>query len=104
MKRFIAFLMVLLLTLSFFPTVFAENEEAAAAADTLHALGLFQGKGTNPDGTPIYDLDSAPTRNEAVTMLVRLLGKEGEAKSGTWQTPFTDVADWARPYDSRRMM
>jgi len=43
MKRFIAFLMVLLLTLSFFPTVFAEKEEAAAAADTLHALGLFQG-------------------------------------------------------------
>jgi len=31
-------------------------------------------------------------------MLVRLLGKEGEAKAGTWDIPFTDVADWAKPY------
>lgn len=31
-------------------------------------------------------------------MLVRLLGKEEEAKTGKWTTPFTDVADWAKPY------
>ena len=31
-------------------------------------------------------------------MLVRLLGKESEAKSGSWTTPFTDVAAWAKPY------
>lgn len=31
-------------------------------------------------------------------MLVRLLGKEAEAKAGTWNIPFSDVADWARPY------
>ena len=31
-------------------------------------------------------------------MLVRLLGKGEEAVSGTWETPFTDVADWAKPY------
>ena len=31
-------------------------------------------------------------------MLVRLLGKESEAQKGTWSIPFTDVADWAKPY------
>ena len=35
---------------------------------------------------------------QAVTMLVRLLGKEAEAKAGTWTVPFSDLADWARPY------
>jgi len=70
----------------------------ASAADKLHELGLFQGVGDNADGTPNFALDRIPTRNEAVTMLVRLLGKEEEALSGTWETPFTDVATWARPY------
>lgn len=31
-------------------------------------------------------------------MLVRLLGKEEEAKAGTWEIPFTDVDNWAKPY------
>lgn len=38
------------------------------------------------------------TRSEAVTMLVRLLGRENEALSGKWETPFTDVPAWAEPY------
>ena len=28
-----------------------------SSAEALHDLGLFQGTGTNADGTPIYDLD-----------------------------------------------
>ena len=70
----------------------------SSATSNLHALGLFQGVGDNADGTPNFALDRVPTRNEAVTMLVRLLGKENEALNGTWTTPFTDVANWARPY------
>ena len=31
-------------------------------------------------------------------MLVRLLGREQEAKAGAWDLPFTDVPEWARPY------
>jgi len=31
-------------------------------------------------------------------MLVRVLGKDKEALSKTWDMPFTDVADWAKPY------
>lgn len=64
----------------------------------LYDLGLFQGAGYHLDGTPNFDLDRIPTRYEAVTMLVRLLGKESEAKEGTWDTPFTDVVAWAEPY------
>lgn len=68
------------------------------AAQSLYELGLFNGTGTDANGNPIFDLDRAPTRHEAVTMLVRLLGKGEEAENGTWNTPFTDVADWAKPY------
>lgn len=76
----------------------AASGEAIDAAYQLYEKGLFMGTGTDSDGAPIFELDRAPTRHEAVTMLVRLLGKESEAQSGRWQTPFTDVADWAEPY------
>ena len=69
-----------------------------SSAEALHELGLFQGTGTNADGTPIYDLDKTPSRNQALIMLVRLLGKEAEAKSGTWDIPFTDVSAEMKPY------
>ena len=66
-------------------------QEKEQAAQALYALGLFRGVSTAPDGTPVFDLDSVPTRNQAVIMLVRLLGKEGEALSGKWEIPFKDV-------------
>lgn len=98
MKRFVSLAISLALVLSFAPVAFAASNEATQAAQSLYDLGLFQGTGNNADGTPNFDLDRTPTRAEAVTMLVRLLGKETEAKNGTWKTPFTDVADWAKPY------
>ena len=76
----------------------AAGAEGEAAADRLYNLGLFKGTGTDAAGEPVYDLDRALTRSEAVTMLVRLMGREQEALGGSWQTPFTDVAAWARPY------
>lgn len=76
----------------------SEESPQYTAAKKLYAKGLFQGTGTDGDGNPVFDLDRTPTRAEAVTMLVRLLGKEDEAKAGTWTTPFTDVAEWAKPY------
>ena len=98
MKRVLSALLAVCLLLAMIPAVYAAQTEAAGAADTLYALGLFKGTGTDADGKPVFDLDRAPTRAEAVTMLVRLLGKESEAKSGSWTTPFTDVAAWAKPY------
>lgn len=98
MKRIISVILSLVLISSLIPSAFATSNEATQAAQTLYELGLFNGTGTDANGTPIFDLDRAPTRHEAVTMLVRLLGKGEEAESGTWETPFTDVTDWAQPY------
>lgn len=62
-------------------------------ASSLKALGLFQGVSeTN------FDLSRAPSRTEALVMLIRVLGKEGEAQSGTWSHPFNDVVPWADKY------
>lgn len=61
-------------------------------ADQLKALGLFQGTEQG------YELDRAPTRAEAATMLVRLLGKEADAQKLEYTAPFTDLEDWQKPY------
>lgn len=61
-------------------------------ADRLSDLGLFQGTGNG------YQLDRAPTRAEAATMLVRLLGAEAEAEDLDYSAPFTDLDDWQKPY------
>ena len=98
MKKSISAFLILILLFGLIPAAIAADDEAQTAAETLYAMGLFQGKKTAADGTPIFDLDAAPTRAEAVTMLVRLLGKEAEAKAGSWDIPFTDVLEWARPY------
>lgn len=98
MKRTVALILLIVLMLSLVPAAFAASDEAVSAANALHELGLFNGTGVGADGKPNFDLDRTPTRNEAVTMLVRLLGKEDEAKAGIWKTPFTDVPQWAMPY------
>lgn len=60
------------------------------AAQALWEEGLFLGDGTS------FALDQPLTRAAGVTMLVRLLGKETEAKAGSYQTPFTDLPDWSK--------
>ena len=98
MKRWILWLLVLTLLLSLMPGALAVSDEAMTAAEKLYELGLFRGTGTDQDGDPVFELDRAPTRYEGITMLVRLLGMENAALNGTWDTPFTDVTDWAKPY------
>ena len=98
MKKLLCPLFALLIVLSLSTAAFAANYSAEESANALYELGLFQGTGETANGKPIYSLDAAPTRAQAVTMLVRLLGKEAEAKAGTWTLPFSDLADWARPY------
>lgn len=61
-------------------------------ADALKDLGLFNGTAKG------YELDRAPTRAEAATMLVRLLGQEKAAQALTYTAPFTDLPDWVKPY------
>ena len=96
-RKWIAAFLTCVMVFALSVTAFAATP-AATAAQKLDDLGLFQGMGNNADGTPNYGLDQTPTRAQAVTMLVRLLGKEQEAQNSTYSAPFTDVADWAKPY------
>ena len=98
-KKIVSLFLALSLAFSLsVPALAATPEEAQDDAELLYNLGLFLGSSTNPDGTPNFALDRAPTRAEAVTILVRPLGAEDEALAGTWNTPFTDVPTWAQPY------
>ncbi|MDR2605807.1 MAG: hypothetical protein LBC38_00820 [Oscillospiraceae bacterium] len=93
MKKLIALLLAaLLLTASTAGAAFAADRTQIAGE--LNVLGLLQG--TNADGG--FSLEREPTRAEALTMLIRLLGVEKDALEGTWESPFTDVPDWAKPY------
>lgn len=59
-------------------------------AEQLREWGLFHGTSRG------FELDREPTRAEAITMLVRLLGKESEARqTPDLKHPFTDVPAWS---------
>ncbi len=77
----------------------ASAADFTSSADVLKELGLFNGSEAG------YELDRAPDRAEAATMLVRLLGKEAEAKTyfeaNAAKFPFKDMEngyEWAKPY------
>lgn len=74
----------------------ASTADYPAMAAALKALGLFRGTGVGYGQG--FDLEKAPTRAEALIMLIRLLGEENDALACTAQHPFTDVPDWAQPY------
>ena len=82
------------------PALAAETPAEETAARGLYDLGLFKGVGSGADGGPDFGLDRAPSRVEAVTMLVRALGA-GEAAEAMGKThPFADVPAWADGYVS----
>ena len=66
----------------------------------LERLGLFLGVGEDENGFTDFDLDRTPSREEAVTMLVRALGKGAEAAGMAKTHPFADVPAWADGYVS----
>ncbi|HPM00012.1 MAG TPA: S-layer homology domain-containing protein, partial [Bacillota bacterium] len=94
MKKTMAILLItaLLLTMTM-PAYAANTTEAEIQASALKKLGLFKGVSDTD-----FDLDRAPSRVEAIIMLIRVLGKESEVLSGNWTHPFTDVASWADKY------
>jgi len=101
-KQLICLFLVICLTLS----PLTVNASAASSRDftreealasSLKALGLFRGQcDTGLD----FALDRAPTRAEALVMLLRLLGLEKAALTEQNSHPFTDTAaySWATPY------
>lgn len=66
----------------------------------LEELGLLPGVGENEDGTTDFELNRAPNRVEALTMLICALGKGAEAEAYPKTHPFRDVPAWADGYVS----
>lgn len=99
-----AMLLMLVMCILFGLAVPAEaayaKSPAEPLADILYAENLFKGTGMTERDEPIYQLYGSVTRAQAITMLVRILGKESEAleKQESYETPFTDVPAWAVPY------
>ena len=77
-------------------------EYDASESDSLglFKLGLMKGVSVGEDGKVDFDLFRTPSRVEAVTMLVRLLGKDAAAAEMGKTHPFTDVPAWADGYVS----
>ena len=66
-------------------------------ADELNKLGLFMGtvSGATP---PVYELDGQLTRIQALILVIRLMGLEEEALSGSGKNNLLDVPSWAVKY------
>ena len=89
-KKFLAIILWIIIVMSTL-TVFAANE---SYADKLNKLGLFSGTDNG------YELDKSLTREQAVTMLTRLLGAEKKAAKTDYEAVFDDVYEdrWSFPY------
>lgn len=97
-KKLLSLLLAVLLFLGMALPALADSEARdisfeADLAYGLKALGLFEGVSARN-----FDLERAPTRTEALIMLIRLLGRDAEARESDFATPFTDVDDWAQGY------
>ncbi len=96
MKRFISLFLVFAMCICC-PVAGADLQRVFSVEETLalelKELGIFKGVSEAE-----FELDRAPSRVEAIVMLIRVLGKENEALTGKWQHPFTDVPEWAEAY------
>ena len=73
----------------------SDKPDRNAMAEELQSLSLFRGKGSGIGSG--YELEKAPTRAEALIMLIRMLGEEKAALACTASQPFIDVPDWCAP-------
>ena len=79
-KSCVAVLLLLAMLLSCVPALAAGSSHSCTTlqkAEALKTLGLFQG--TNKG----FELEKTLTREQAITLIVRLLGAEAEAKEKT---------------------
>lgn len=98
MKKILTVLMAIIMVVGSCSVCLADSVDETQLADALYNLGLFSGTGTDSNGMPVFNLENKLSRQEATALLVRLLGKEAEAQKENFDTPFTDVDDWAKPY------
>ncbi len=97
MKKLISLILCTVMLTSFIPSVaFAASSSLSfeeELATDLKALGVFKGVSDTD-----FALGRAPTRIEALVMLIRTLGKEAEALAKGGKHPFLDVPSWADKY------
>ena len=92
MRRFLAFILSAVLTLSvLWLPASAAHVSGAEAIAALETLELVRGTGNG------FEPERAPNRSEALVMLLRLLGRETEALAETADCPFAD-GGWAAAY------
>ena len=91
-RKFISVVLAAVMALALAMPAFAASGAEMEAADELYSMGLFKGTGSG------FELDKTATRQEAMVMLVRLLGKERTALTGSYSHPFGDVSAWADDY------
>lgn len=100
-KRILTLLLAISMSLFCFVPAFAAEEydfeyHSINAAGMMDHYGFFKGVGYNEDGTPDYNVHGALTREQAITLIVRMMEREENLKS--FNCPFNDVADWAKSY------
>ncbi|MBQ8835979.1 MAG: S-layer homology domain-containing protein [Clostridia bacterium] len=98
-KKLLATMLALMCAL-FSLTAFAADKtetakDEAAVANALYSLGLV--KGYDDSGND-FRLGNSLTRAESIVQIIRFLGVEEEALSGTYDMPFDDVPAWAEKY------
>lgn len=96
MKKLTSLILTLLILLScmtFGASAQRDLSQAEQIAYQLKEIGLFKGVSDTD-----FALGRAPTRVEAMVMLIRVLGKEQQVSEGMWRHPFTDVPEWASKY------
>jgi hypothetical protein len=94
-KRIFSLILAVFFTMALVPASYGVESYIPSngqIAVNLWEKGLFLGS----NGT--FNLDKPLLRTEAAVMVVRLLGKEAEVKSGDYSQPFDDVPAWASPY------
>ena len=97
MKKLISLILSAVLVFSLLPAnAFAASSTLAREeelASDLKQLGIFKGVSDTD-----FALGRAPTRTEALVMLIRVLGKESDALKKGGRHPFLDVPAWADKY------
>ena len=90
MKKLLILVLIAALMIAFIaaPAQAATSGETTEKAEILKSLGLFLG--TNKG----FELDRAPTRLEALIILIRLIGAEEEALNCWTPNPFDDKRPW----------
>ncbi len=97
MKKLLALTICFIMIFSLLPAqAFAASStlsRESELAEDLKKLGIFKGVSETD-----FALDRAPTRTEALVMLIRVLGKEADALKKGGHHPFLDVPAWADSY------